>query len=83
MYSNALILVDGPRFTRVISNLVSNALKFTPKGGAVVVSASIVQVDDVPEGFKEKFTLRICVKDDGAGISKVQSFNSIHKINFL
>ena len=68
-YSKALVLVDGARFTRVIANLVSNALKFTPRGGIVTVSASIVQT-----GVSEKLSLRISVTDTGAGISKVDFF---------
>ena len=73
MYSKALILVDGARFTRVISNLVSNALKFTPKGGQVTVSATIMPVmfSEMSNETKEKHNLRISVTDSGAGISKV------------
>jgi PAS domain S-box-containing protein len=51
------IEADPRRFQQVVSNLLSNALKFTPAGGHVWVSAS--QVDDVVE---------VTVRDTGAGI---------------
>ena len=71
MYPSAMVVVDEPRFTRVIANLVSNALKFTPQGGTVTVTPMVVEVGpaDRPEGPK-KYRLRISVKDSGAGISK-------------
>ncbi|WP_375770178.1 HAMP domain-containing histidine kinase [Archangium gephyra] len=48
---------DRDRFFQVLSNLVGNALKFTPEGGTVTVQV-------VPgEGF-----IRFCVKDTGPGI---------------
>ncbi len=40
------VLLDGARFTRVISNLMDNALKFTPAGGHITVSAKKTEVSD-------------------------------------
>ena len=71
MYPTALILVDGPRFTRVIANFVSNALKFTPKGGKVKVLATVLPAEPSVMSLG-KYRLRIAVTDTGAGISKVQ-----------
>jgi signal transduction histidine kinase/ActR/RegA family two-component response regulator len=50
-------LVDGLGLGRVITNLVSNALKFTPKGGQVVVAL---------QAMADEY--RIAVRDSGCGI---------------
>jgi signal transduction histidine kinase/DNA-binding response OmpR family regulator len=54
--------VDPEHLERVIGNLVSNAIKFTPKGGWVRVTLS---KEDAPEGH-----LRIGVRDNGIGIAE-------------
>ena len=51
------VSVDPDRFIQVMSNLLSNAAKYSPQGGAVRVSAT--RRDD---------QVRICVSDDGPGI---------------
>jgi signal transduction histidine kinase len=59
------IHADQGKLTRVIANLIDNAIKFAPSGSQVVVSASlfaddqiIIQVSDngpgVPEDYREK-----------------------------
>ncbi len=53
--------VDGARIIQVISNLVGNALKFTPEGGTVTLG-----VDWEPG------ELHVSVADTGAGISPEQ-----------
>ena len=70
MYSKSLILVDGPRFSRVIANMVSNALKFTPEGGRVTITSTVIDTGLTEVNIK-LYRLRIAVHDTGAGISKV------------
>ncbi|HEX2081824.1 MAG TPA: ATP-binding protein [Longimicrobium sp.] len=55
------LCVDGARIIQVISNLVGNALKFTPEGGTVTLG-----VDWEPG------ELHVSVADTGAGISAEQ-----------
>jgi signal transduction histidine kinase len=52
------VRVDRDRVLQVLSNLVSNAIKYTPKGGTITVRAK--QVDGM---------VRISVKDTGQGIA--------------
>ena len=49
--------IDQVRFAQVIGNLASNAVKFTPSGGKVQISAG-----------QEDRELWICFRDNGPGI---------------
>lgn len=72
--------VDRSAFTRVIANLLANALKFTPGGGGIIVScrrvdeveAEIGRVPghvEVPDAFDGRRCLvRLSVRDTGSGI---------------
>ena len=57
---------DPTRLSQVITNLVSNAIKFTEPGGSIDVSAKFV------ENKEGRIVLRIAVKDSGIGLSKEQ-----------
>ncbi len=71
------VYADSHRIEQIISNLVTNALKFTPKGGSVKISA---KVEDESEIDKSLLVMPICklsgkyikisVKDTGIGIKK-------------
>jgi signal transduction histidine kinase len=52
------VRLDGPRIGRVLNNLIGNALRHTPAGGAVTVSAR-----------REQGLILIEVSDSGEGIS--------------
>lgn len=52
------VMADEGKLTRVISNLLTNALKFTPKEGRIIVSAA----------DKKQF-IQISIQDTGEGIS--------------
>jgi signal transduction histidine kinase len=53
------VLGNPLRLGQVVSNLVSNAVKYTPEGGHILVDASIKDGQVV-----------VKIKDDGIGISK-------------
>ncbi len=52
------VLLDPIRFTQILDNLISNALRHTPKDGVITVHADV-----------EKDMFRIVVKDSGEGIT--------------
>ena len=67
------IIADEQRLAQVLANLLSNAAKFTPKGGRVTLRA------DKFEDTDTHCTLRVEICDTGIGISEKQQqklFNS-------
>jgi len=60
------ISIDSIRITQLINNLMSNAIKFSPKGGTL--SLTLKQLSE-----KEKTYQKFIIKDDGPGISQEQS----------
>ena len=58
------VRADADRLLQAMGNLVGNAIKFTQKGGAVSVVASVVQ----HAGGAEREFVRIEIRDTGPGI---------------
>ncbi|KJV44916.1 histidine kinase [Pantoea sp. BL1] len=58
------VFVDPLRFRQVLSNLVSNAIKFTEKGHVDV------DLDILPSGDSGRVSLCVSVRDTGKGISE-------------
>ncbi|MBI4060447.1 MAG: PAS domain-containing sensor histidine kinase [Elusimicrobia bacterium] len=56
------VLADRRRVLQVLNNLVSNAIKFTPEGGSVALSAA-------PGGDERPGTVVVKIRDTGCGIS--------------
>jgi len=62
---NEEIQMDADRIEQVLTNLLSNAFKFTPDGGKVFISAARREpTDQLPQG-----SIEISVKDTGVGIA--------------
>lgn len=59
------VLADAKRIHQVVANLVHNAVKFTPAGGEITISADIAATDDAGAAPGE---VVIAVKDTGIGI---------------
>jgi len=69
------VLADRDKLGQVITNLVSNAVKYSPAGGTVFISA---------RNDPGQHRLVVSVKDEGMGISaadREQLFTTFHRIN--
>lgn len=77
------ITADSRRLEQVLTNLVSNAIKFTPEGKTITISSRLVNANDIKvnEYFKDSIQnlsgeyVEVCVKDEGIGI---ESKNLLH-----
>lgn len=61
----AAATVDAARARQALANVLSNAIQFTPRGGAVVMSADFLPDGDGQGGG----VLRVAVRDTGRGIA--------------
>ena len=68
----ATVCWDADRMAEVLGNLVSNAVKFTPPGGRVTLTAEPAP-DYAAAGLgRPGAALRLCVEDTGVGIAPEQ-----------
>jgi len=61
--STIFVVADKDMLSTIIRNLISNAIKFTPKGGEIEIKTNFITSDN------QKF-VEIIIKDSGVGISK-------------
>lgn len=61
-----MLIADEQRMAQVVTNLLANAVKFTPDYGNIMLTASLVNKEN------GHCTLRVEVKDTGIGITEAQ-----------
>lgn len=68
------IWFDTDKIDKILNNLLSNALKFTPTGGKIDIYFDVVTYEEVlrdypvDEAQKESEFIKICISDSGRGI---------------
>jgi len=72
-----LVSIDHERITQVVTNLVSNAVKFTPDEGHIEIYAKEQDVSG-PSGREGKFVC-VTVRDNGQGIPQQEQKNIFRK----
>jgi len=61
---------DLGKMEEVISNLLSNALKFTPPGGRISLAVEVREALSAKEGMEKQDILEVSVSDTGPGIPR-------------
>jgi signal transduction histidine kinase len=79
------IYADAERLQQVVRNLLSNALRFTPEGGHVTITASAeAEKEAGTEGQQARRVMKLRVSDTGCGIAPehhkliFERFSQIH-----
>ena len=58
------LMGDAVRVQQILNNLLSNALKYTPEGGTILVEA-----EELKQSAQQYAKIRFCVTDNGIGMS--------------
>ena len=73
-----VVYIDTQRMEQVITNLISNAIKFTKENGTIEVETSRISAEEIrsnkffkeiPENLSKEY-VKIAVKDNGIGIAQ-------------
>ncbi len=62
------VLADGQRVEQILDNLLANALRHTPEGGVITISARPAPAAPVANR-RDRPAVQVCVADTGAGIA--------------
>ncbi len=81
------ITADSQRLEQVLTNLVSNAIKFTPENKTITISSEFINSKNIEinENFKNSVKLKngdyilVCVKDEGIGIAEKDLIHAFDK----
>ena len=81
------ITADSQRLEQVLTNLVSNAIKFTPEGKTITVSSRLVNAENIHinDNFKDSIKnlsgeyIEVCVQDEGIGIETKNLLHAFDK----
>ncbi|MCJ8313322.1 MAG: response regulator [Saccharospirillaceae bacterium] len=73
------IMLDGIRFRQILTNLISNAVKFTNHGE--ITLRVMLQNEDESEENNNQTTLKFSIQDSGVGIKKEQQKRIFNAFN--
>ncbi|MCL2634941.1 MAG: response regulator [Oscillospiraceae bacterium] len=60
------LISDDHRLAQIITNLLGNAVKFTPEGGSIVLDTRFISKED------DEYTIQVTVTDSGIGVTPEQ-----------
>lgn len=63
-----LVYIDRDKVKQILTNLISNAVKYSPNGGEIAITARPASVADLPADHAEGAFMLVRIRDQGMGI---------------